>query len=305
MIIYALIVRSKDALPLSASTDFNDTTNKSIKESKKYVKMVAGKALQFPERCFLHLTDYSIFMATYQSVSYLVMCNTSYPTVLAFSFLNVLMKEFVTRYEVSRVNLSGRPYPFIEFDSVIHKLCQQYNKPQALSSRINLATLNTEMKLRPPYQLCITDVEPLRNGYKYQNVPQLGIGPPPKLENLVWYAKLSVVPTIFLIIIGFYRGFSSLHVSSLEVYDGPSPTHGLIFLVEALLRVGQVYLLLAYSKYRIMESWICIVALALCEFCVWDLRDTFVQVGFLTCALLIHVCTVTRKLQLKLPDYNV
>jgi len=43
------------------------------------------------------------------------MCGATYPTVLAFSFLNEIMREFVTKYELTKVNLVRRPYSFIEF----------------------------------------------------------------------------------------------------------------------------------------------------------------------------------------------
>lgn len=60
MIVYALIIRSKDGLPLSARTDFSDEVNRNIKENKKYVKLVGTKAAQVPEKCVLQLKDYTI-----------------------------------------------------------------------------------------------------------------------------------------------------------------------------------------------------------------------------------------------------
>lgn len=60
MIVYALIVRTKDGMALSATTDFNDEINKSIKESKRYVKIVAKKASQFPDRCILNLSIHTL-----------------------------------------------------------------------------------------------------------------------------------------------------------------------------------------------------------------------------------------------------
>jgi hypothetical protein len=60
MIFYALIVRTSDGMALSATTDFNDEVNRNIKESKRYVKLLAKKAYQFPERCTLKLHTYTI-----------------------------------------------------------------------------------------------------------------------------------------------------------------------------------------------------------------------------------------------------
>ena len=62
-------------------------------------------------------------------------------------------------------------------DNFIHKSRQRYNKPQNLTTRINLSELSLEIKLRPPYELTISDIEPVRNGSLYKhiaNIPQLG-----------------------------------------------------------------------------------------------------------------------------------
>lgn len=59
-IIYSLIVRSRDGMPLSATTDFTDEINKNIKECKRYVKLVSKKVQNFPERCILHLNQHTV-----------------------------------------------------------------------------------------------------------------------------------------------------------------------------------------------------------------------------------------------------
>ena len=60
MIEYALIVRTSDGMALSATTDFNDEVNTNVKESKRYVKLLAKKAFQFPDRCTLSLDTCTI-----------------------------------------------------------------------------------------------------------------------------------------------------------------------------------------------------------------------------------------------------
>lgn len=51
-------------------------------------------------------------------------------------------------------------------DSIIHKTRQRYNKPQSLTTKINLTDLSSEMKLRPPYIVQLSQVEPVTNGYQ-------------------------------------------------------------------------------------------------------------------------------------------
>lgn len=49
-------------------------------------------------------------------------------------------------------------------DTFIQKTKQRYNSPRSLSTRINLADMQTEIKLRPPYQLSPEDLQAV-NGF--------------------------------------------------------------------------------------------------------------------------------------------
>jgi len=60
MIVYALIVRTLDGMALSATTDFNDEVNRNMKDSKRYVKLLAKKSYQFPDRCTMTLGTHTI-----------------------------------------------------------------------------------------------------------------------------------------------------------------------------------------------------------------------------------------------------
>lgn len=86
-------------------------------------------------------------------------------------------------------------------DTFIQKTKQRYNSPRSLSTKLNLADMQTEIKLRPPYQLSPEDLRAV-NGcsphapskYKGLGVRRPpDIGPPP-----VWAAasamSLSVPP---------------------------------------------------------------------------------------------------------------
>ncbi|XP_021925127.1 vesicle-trafficking protein SEC22a-like [Zootermopsis nevadensis] len=311
MIVYALIVRTADGMALSATTDFNDEVNRNIKESKRYVKLLAKKAYQFPERCTLKLNTHTIHFITTLGLSYFAMCEATYPTVLAFSFLNEIMREFVTKYELNKVNLVRRPYSFIEFDSVIHKTRQRYNKPQSLTTKINLTDLSTEIKLRPPHIVQLSQVEPVINGYQSSmNLAKLSVGPPPKLEPLAWHAIVAAVFSVLLALVGFYRGLSALSELHLQAgpiteYDGPNPAHAYVFLCEAVLRCFQVYLLLLHSRYRTLESWVVMVVLCLFTAVVWELRDNWQVVACVGSAVAMHVSALIRRLEPKLPNYNV
>lgn len=55
-------------------------------------------------------------------LSCFAMCEATYPSILAFSFLNEIMKEFLTKYELTKVNVVRRPYSFIEFGKTSNSL---------------------------------------------------------------------------------------------------------------------------------------------------------------------------------------
>lgn len=54
-------------------------------------------------------------LTTSMGISYMVLCDASYPTVLAWSFLNDMHKEFVSTYQTRHVAAAVRPYAFIDF----------------------------------------------------------------------------------------------------------------------------------------------------------------------------------------------
>ncbi|KAF4518751.1 hypothetical protein B566_EDAN006155 [Ephemera danica] len=60
MIHYALIVRSRDGMALTVSTDCTNDMDKNMKEGKRYMKLIAKKTVQFPERCSMKVGSYII-----------------------------------------------------------------------------------------------------------------------------------------------------------------------------------------------------------------------------------------------------
>ncbi|XP_040606798.1 vesicle-trafficking protein SEC22a isoform X2 [Mesocricetus auratus] len=151
MILSASVIRVRDGLPLSASTDYEQSTG--MQECRKYFKMLSRKLAQLPDRCTLKTGHYNINFISSLGVSYMMLCTENYPNVLAFSFLDELQKEFITTYNMMKTNTAVRPYCFIEFDNFIQRTKQRYNNPRSLSTKINLSDMQMEIKLRPPYQI--------------------------------------------------------------------------------------------------------------------------------------------------------
>ncbi|XP_034230932.1 vesicle-trafficking protein SEC22a-like [Thrips palmi] len=299
MILYTLIVRSKDGLALSASTDFNDEGLRDVKESKKYLKLLAKKAFQFPDRCMLHTGTHTIYLITGLGVSYLALSDLSYPTVLGFSFLNELMKEFLGKYQALVVNQARRPYSFIDFNNVIHSARQRYNKPQSLSTRINLTELSDEIRLRPPHIISLAEVKPL-NGFHSINISKATVGPPLRLEPVSWLGYGIITIGFMLCIIDFLRAEAS---SYSRFHD--SEVHAFVFCIESFVRSFQMAIYYFGGRKYLKYMWICVAILFLSGLSVCDLRDRW-QNGlriFITGALIY--LTIQRKHEMRLPDYNV
>lgn len=58
MVLFASVVRVRDGLPLSASTDHEQ--DKGLQETKKNLKALSKKLSQFPDRCSLRSDVYNI-----------------------------------------------------------------------------------------------------------------------------------------------------------------------------------------------------------------------------------------------------
>lgn len=58
MILSASVIRVRDGLPLSASTDYEQGTG--VQECRKYFKMLSRKLAQLPDRCTLKTGHYNI-----------------------------------------------------------------------------------------------------------------------------------------------------------------------------------------------------------------------------------------------------
>lgn len=58
MILSASVVRVRDGLPLSASTDYDQSMG--MQECRKYFKMLSKKLSQLPDRCTLKTGQYNI-----------------------------------------------------------------------------------------------------------------------------------------------------------------------------------------------------------------------------------------------------
>uniref|UniRef100_A0A2K5HLV8 Vesicle-trafficking protein SEC22a n=1 Tax=Colobus angolensis palliatus TaxID=336983 RepID=A0A2K5HLV8_COLAP len=283
MILSASVIRVRDGLPLSASTDYEQSTG--MQECRKYFKMLSRKLAQLPDRCTLKTGHYNINFISSLGVSYMMLCTDNYPNVLAFSFLDELQKEFITTYNMMKTNTAVRPYCFIEFDNFIQRTKQRYNNPRSLSTKINLSDMQTEIKLRPPYQISMCELGSANGVTSAFSVDYKGAG---KISS----GHQRLEPATLSGIVGFIL---SLLCGALNLIRG-------FHAIESLL---QCYLLVYYTGWRNVKSFLTFGLICLCNMYLYELRNLWQLFFHVTVGAFVTLQIWLRQAQGKAPDYDV
>ncbi|XP_030797964.1 vesicle-trafficking protein SEC22a isoform X1 [Rhinopithecus roxellana] len=346
MILSASVIRVRDGLPLSASTDYEQSTG--MQECRKYFKMLSRKLAQLPDRCTLKTGHYNINFISSLGVSYMMLCTDNYPNVLAFSFLDELQKEFITTYNMMKTNTAVRPYCFIEFDNFIQRTKQRYNNPRSLSTKINLSDMQTEIKLRPPYQISMCELGSANGVTSAFSVDYKGAGKISSGEStsISWsmrkfrhrkishsssvteklvistssmkYAVLKahqrLEPATLSGIVGFIlsllcgalnliRGFHA--IESLLQSDGDDFNYIIAFFLGTAACLYQCYLLVYYTGWRNVKSFLTFGLICLCNMYLYELRNLWQLFFHVTVGAFVTLQIWLRQAQGKAPDYDV
>ncbi|XP_043930847.1 vesicle-trafficking protein SEC22a [Protopterus annectens] len=301
VILFAAVVRARDGLPLSASTDFED--NQGLQESKKYLKLLSKKLNHFPDRCTLKNGRYNVNFISSLGVSYMMICNENYPNVLAFCFLDELQKEFITTYEMKRINTAIRPYTLIEFDNFIQKTKQRYNNPRSLSTKLNLSEMQTEIKLRPPHQICASELGTV-NGFTNSSVSKYKeIAHHQRLEPVTLSGIISCVLSLLCAALNLIRGFHAIEGCLQNEDDDFS--YVLAFFLGTVACLYQCYLLLYGTLWRNLKSFLVFGLICLCNMYLYELRNLWQILFHVTIAVFATLQIRMRQPEGKCPDYNV
>ncbi|XP_025047745.1 vesicle-trafficking protein SEC22a isoform X2 [Alligator sinensis] len=340
MILSASVVRVRDGLPLSASTDCEQSTG--VQECRKYFKALSRKLAQLPDRCTLKTGQYNINFISSLGVSYMMLCTENYPSVLAFCFLDELQKEFITTYDMLRTNTAIRPYCFIEFDNVIQRTKQRYNNTRSLSTKINLADMQMEIKLRPPYQISLSEFgsangfahlsavefkgtgkipaaccNPLSGrGYSVTSgsqrweqsvvtkIPNLcDVAPHQRLEPLTLPGIVSFILSLLCGALNLIRGFHA--IESLLQNEGEDFSYVIAFFLGTAACLYQCYLFVHYTGWRNVKSFLSFGLICLCNMYLYELRNLWQLFFHVTVGAFSTLQIRLRQPQGKSPDYNV
>ncbi|XP_072820079.1 vesicle-trafficking protein SEC22a isoform X3 [Vicugna pacos] len=335
MILSASVIRVRDGLPLSASTDYEQGTG--MQECRKYFKMLSRKLAQLPDRCTLKTGHYNIkfciiylhpmlfhkgCQAIYKKkkkrihensfisslgVSYMMLCTENYPNVLAFSFLDELQKEFITTYNVMKTNTAVRPYCFIEFDNFIQRTKQRYNNPRSLSTKINLCDMQMEIKLRPPYQISMGELGSANGVTSAFSVDYKGAGKissaHQRLEPATLAGIVAFILSLLCAALNLIRGFHA--IESLLQSDGEDFNYIVAFFLGTAACLYQCYLLVYYTSWRNVKSFLTFGLICLCNMYLYELRNLWQLFFHVTVGAFVTLQIWLRQAQGKAPDYDV
>ncbi|XP_074053962.1 vesicle-trafficking protein SEC22c [Macrotis lagotis] len=301
MILFACVVRVRDGLPLSASTDFHH--NQDFLECRKRLKMLSLILTQFPERGTAEGHNLCIYFDSFGTISCMGICSRSYPVAMAFCFLETLRWEFITSYDNTSIGLASRPYAFLKFDSVIQKVKWHFNYASSSQLKDNLEKIQEELMLQPPLVLRLEDMEVI-NGLRSSHSPmQVEYAPNYRMKPVTALGILSLVLNIMCAALNLIRG---IHLAEHSLQDDPEAVGNIMaFLIPFVACIFQCYLYLFYSSTRLLKVAIILFFICLSNIYLYGLRNLWQILFHIGVAFLSSYQILTRQLQDKVLDSGV
>ncbi|KFO74203.1 vesicle-trafficking protein SEC22c [Cuculus canorus] len=302
MIFFACVVRVRDGLPLSASTDFHFSQD--FLECRKRLKALSAILARYPSRGTARGRDLSIHFLSSGDIACMAICSSNYSTIMAFCFLEELQWEFAASYDTTSIGLASRPYAFLEFDNVIQKVKYRFNCSSGSRMKANWEKMEEELKFQPPVQLKLEDTE-LMNGMT--NGGHAGVHvevvPTYRMQRVTPLGILSLVLNIMCGALNLIRGVHLAEYSFQEDHEGIGNV--VAFFIPFLACVFQCYLYLFYSSARKVKTFVLFFSVCLCNVYLYGLRNLW-QIAFhIGVASLSSYQILTRQLVEKQPDCGV
>ncbi|XP_033842031.1 vesicle-trafficking protein SEC22c [Periophthalmus magnuspinnatus] len=301
MILFAFVVRVRDGLPLSASTDFEH--NPELQERKHQLRTISKALDRFPDRGTVKGQQLHIYFTSSDGVSYMTVCHCSLPVAKAFCFLEDLRWEFTAGFSSAVVSLAVRPYPFLEFDSTIQRLKQQYNQCGSPALEVTLAEVQDDLKIHPPQVITFEEVD-LSNGIANGHIePASGSGQNVRLEPVTAPGVLSLVLNIVCASLNLIRG---VHLFEYTLQDDNDSIWNVVaFLLAFISGICQCHLYVFHSSLKKLKSFTLLSVIVLCNLYLLGLRNMWQLAFHISVACLSTVLILSRKLQDKINDCGV
>ncbi|XP_034415529.1 vesicle-trafficking protein SEC22c [Cyclopterus lumpus] len=301
LILFAFVVRVRDGLPLSASTDFEH--NRELQERKQQLRTISKALARFPDRGTIKGRELNIYFVSSEGVSYMTVCHCSLPVAKAFCFLEDLHWEFTACFNSTVVALAARPYPFLEFDGTIQKLKQHYNQSGGPTLEVTLAEVQGDLRVHPPQVINLEEVE-LTNGTANGHIEQgPGSGQNGRLQPVTAAGILSLVLNIMCASLNIIRGVHLIEYTFQDDYEGK--WNVVAFLLAFVCCLLQCHLYLFHSSLKKLKSFTLLIVIVLCNLYLLGLRNPWQLIFHMSVASLSTLLILTRKLQDRTNDCGV
>uniref|UniRef100_A0A0P6K6F5 Vesicle-trafficking protein SEC22c isoform b n=1 Tax=Heterocephalus glaber TaxID=10181 RepID=A0A0P6K6F5_HETGA len=301
MIFFASVVRVRDGLPLSASTDFYHAP--AFLECRRRLKALALHLARHPGRGSAESWDFRIHFSSARDVACMAICSRQCPAAMAFCFLETLWWEFTASFDTTRIGLASRPYAFLEFDSTIQKMKWHFNHVSPLQMKSSLEKVQEELDFQPPVVLSLEDTD-RANGLANGHTP-VHAEPAPRfrMEPVSALGVLSLVLNIMCAAVNLVRGVHlaehSLQVAQEEVGNI------LAFLIPFVACIFQCYLYLFYSSARTAKVLLLLLFICLGNMYLHGLRNLWQILFHIGVACLSSHQILMRQLQETQSDCSV
>ncbi|XP_043365682.1 vesicle-trafficking protein SEC22c isoform X3 [Dermochelys coriacea] len=234
MILFACVVRVRDGLPLSASTDFH--LNQDFLECRKRLKALSLILAQYPDRGTATGRGFSIHFHSSGDIACMGICTSCCPTVMAFCFLEELQWKFSASYNSTSISLATRPYAFLEFDNIIQKVKYHFNYTSCSQMKNRLEKIQEALKFHPPVLLKLEDMNGMINGHTEVH---MGSAPTYRMQPVTPLGILSLVLNIMCGALNLIRGVHLAEYSFQEDHEGTGNV--IAFLLSFLACIFQVW----------------------------------------------------------------
>lgn len=233
----------------------------------------------------------------------MTVCHCSLPVAKAFCFLEDLRWEFTACFNSTVVALAARPYPFLEFDSKIQRLKQQYNQSGGPALEVTLAEVQEDLRIKPPLDINLEEVD-LTNGVANGHIEQgPGSGQNVRLEPVTPQGILSLVLNIMCASLNIIRGVHLVEYTFQDDYDGIWNVAA--FFLAFICCVFQCHLYLFHSCQKKLKSFTLLTIIILCNLFLFGLRNVWQLIFHISVATLSTFLILTRKLQDRASDCGV
>lgn len=301
MILFACVVRVRDGLPLSASTDFHHAQD--FLECRRRLKTLALRLAQYPGRGTTEGRNFIIHFSSSGDVACMAICSRQCPAAMAFCFLETLWWEFTASYDTTCIGLAIRPYAFLEFDNTIQKVKCHFNYINFAQMGSSLEKIQEELAFQPPVIVKLEDTDVANGIMNGHTQMPLESAPNLRMEPVTAMGILSLILNIMCAALNLIRGIHlaehSLQVAHEELGNI------LAFFIPFVACIFQCYLYLFYSPARTVKVVLLLLFICLGNMYLHGLRNLWQILFHIGVAFLSSYQILTRQLQEKQSDYGV